>query len=245
MALTGSGEKQSKGRYMMKYFEKKQIHSLLSSFSSNDVYVTRKIDRDAFLLHSGEKTVSRKYGFSVAYAEPDKRFYSSMRGVSSSVMDTYVAEAYLANGWVVDDPFLTPALRSHWADEEAARVARRKRQGYVIPAWSRDIPPKDYQGGFSDDVFFHSELFNYLESGGCHGFIGHSVRKRKLDAYLESQFLRCLDSDKGLFAMWLTSTGGRHFGDSLEGRTFAEQKAYIRKNAASLVEQAKGYAAAA
>lgn len=228
----------------MKYFEKKQIHSSLSSMSNNDVYVTREIDRDAFLLHSGEKTVSRKYGFSVAYSEPDERFYSSIRGVSGPVMDAYVAEAYLTSGWVVDDPFLAPALRSHWADKEAAWVARRKRQCYVIPVWSKDIPPADYQGGFSDEVFNHPELYGYLSHGGCHGFIGHSVRKPKLDAYLESQFLK-LNPDKGLFAMWLTSTGGRHFGDSLEDCTFAKQKAYIRKNVTGLVDQAKGYAAAA
>lgn len=230
------------GASEMRYFENKQIHSCMASFSSNDVFVTREIERDEFLLHHGEKTVSRKHGFSVAYAEADKRFYAGFLGdrVAATELQAYIEATYLSRGWVMDHPFLKPAQEAQWKDDEIADQQRREREGYVIPEWSKDVPPDAYQGGFSGDVFFNPSLYNYVKGGGCHGFIGHSVRKPKLDAYLERKFLK-VDADKSLFAMWLTSTGGRHFGDSLEGAAFAVQRAYIRKNVAGLVEQAKGY----
>lgn len=228
----------------MRYFESKQIHSSCSSFSTDDVFVVREVDKDKFLLHAGEKAVSRKYGFSVAYVEDDKKFYHQpfFSHTPRETVLAYAAEAYLAQGWTInqDHPFLAPAQTAHYADEEERRVARRVKQGYVLPKWSKDMPPEAYQGGFSDEVFNAPELFDYVKSGGCHGFIGHSVRKPKLDAYLEGQFLKA-NPDKALFAMWLTSTGGRHFGDSLEGCSFKEQKAYIRKRTMYLVEQALRY----
>ena len=229
----------------MLYFESKHIHSCLASASSDDVWITRPITRAEFLAHEGEKTVSRKHGFSIAYADADKKFYDARSFLSHAPKDKlweYVGETYLRKEWSINDSFLKAAQRLHWKDEELATKKRREKQGYVIPEWSQDIPPRDYQGGFSDDVFFSPELYDYVKSGGCHGFIGHSVRKPQLDAYFEARFLSA-NPDKSLLAMWLTSTGGRHFGDSLEGFTFAQQKRCIRKEIPRIIAEAKRYEA--
>lgn len=227
----------------MRYFESKQVHSSFTSASSNDEWVTRPITRQEFLAHEGEKAISRKHGFAVAYAEPDKKFYdvrSFGARFTKESFRLYVWETYLANGWSLNDSFLKAAQRAQWKDEEIARRKQREKQGYVIPEWSRDIPPEEYQGGFSDEVFRSPGLFDYVKSGGCHGFIGHSVRKPKLDAYFEAQFLK-LEPDVPLLAMWLTSTGGRHFCDSLEGVPFREQQQYIRKDLPRVIAEAKRY----
>lgn len=227
----------------MRYFESKQVHSSFASASSNDEWVTRPITRQEFLAHEGEKTISRKHGFAVAYTESDKKFYdvrSFGARFSKEPFRLHVWETYLANGWSLNDSFLKAAQRAQWKDEEIATRKRREKQGYVIPEWSREIPPAGYQGGFSGSVFRHPGLFDYVKSGGCHGFIGHSVRKAKLDAYFERVWLQSND-DKSLFAMWLTSTGGRHFGDSLECVSFREQKQIIRKELPRLIAEALRY----
>jgi hypothetical protein len=228
----------------MRYFESKQIHSCLAAFSTRDAFVTRLITRAEFVAHEGEKTISRKHGFSVAYSESDKQFYDvrSFSHATKETMGAYIWTTYLLEGWAVNDSFLKTAQAAHWHDKELADTARRTRQGYVIPQWSREIPPEEYQGGFSNDVFFNPALFDYVKAGGCHGFIGHSVRKAKLDAYFEAQFL-LLNPDKSLLAMWLTSTGGRHFGDSLEGIPFREQQSYIRRSIEGIIAKADRYRA--
>lgn len=232
-------------KLIMRYFESKQVHSSLSSFSTSDMFVVREITRTEFKKLSGEKTISGKHGFGIVYADSDKKFYSSGRlfsfdRVSKEELLAYVVETYLLHGWTVAHPFLKSAQSAHWKDEEIAECERRTAEGYVIPEWTKDFPVAGYQGGFSDDVFLSPDLYKYVSGGGCHGFIGHSVRKPMMDSYLETQFLK-LNADKSLFAMWLTSTGGRHFGDSLEGSSFTEQKKYIRENVARLVEQANKY----
>lgn len=229
----------------MRYFEEKQVHSSCSTWSTSDVEVVREIGKAEFLAHPDEnKLVSKRRGFSIAHAPADETFYHrgfSFR-VSDAEMKTRVAAKYLSCGWTIikDHAFLEEAISLYCEDERIARKTRRAKQGYVIPEWTREMLPIEYQGGFSAEVFNHPELFDYVKSGGCHGFIGHEVRKPKLDAYLEAQFLN-LNPDKSLFAMWLTSTGGRHFGDELEGATFSKQQIIIRNRIAGIVEQANHY----
>lgn len=225
----------------MRYFESKQIHSSTSALSSEDIFVEREITRAEFMAHEGEKTISSKHGFGVAYAESDKRFYGvGFHAAPAQELEAYALQTYLRHGWTIKHPFLQSARSAYWRDEEIKLNEKRAKEGYVIPEWSRDIPPDDYQGGFSNDVFRKPILYDYLKGGGCHGFIGHSVRKPKLDACLEAEFLQ-RKPDKDLLAMWLTSTGGRHFGDSLEGLSFKEQQKYIRSSIDAVIEQALGY----
>ncbi len=233
----------------MRYFQRKQIHSGFAGWSSRDIQVTKELSKLEFENHVGtERTVSDKHGFSIVYTGPDKKYYDLALAqrrcfdevVSKEDLLQYAQETYVDHGWFLKDAFLDEALNKYWEDERLARIERRTQEGFIIPEWSNDIKPEQYQGGFSNKVFHHPALASYVNGGGCHGYIGHSVRKPDLDKFLEKQFLT-VNPDVSLFAMWLTSTGGRHFGDSLEDASFAEQKAYIKKSVAGLIEQALGY----
>lgn len=224
----------------MKYFESKQIHSSLSAFSTADIMVYRELTRKSYNERSGEKTYSSKYGFAITYAPSDKRFYHEMRGVDKAVIQDYAQRTYLDNGWIEQPEWLAEQRSKLWKDEEDVYVAKRIKQGYVIPRWEKDLPVASYQGGFSDKVFNDEYLQRYLAGGGCHGYIGHATRRPQTDAYLESQWLK-KNNDVSLLAMWLTSSGGRHFADWKEGQSLAEQKTYIKESVVRLVEQAEGY----
>ena len=224
----------------MKYFESKQIHSSLSAFSTADIMVYRELTRKSYNERSGQKTYSSKYGFAIAYAPSDKKFYHKMRGVDKSVIQDYAQRTYFDTGWTEQPEWLAAQRSKLWKDEEDVYVAKRIKQGYVIPKWDKDLPVASYQGGFSATVFNDEYLQNYLVGGGCHGYIGHAARRPQTDAYLESQWLK-QSRDTSLLAMWLTSTGGRHFADWKEGCSLAEQKAYIKESVARLIEQAEGY----
>lgn len=230
----------------MRYFFCKQIHSCFSGLSSSDVFVVKEVSEQAFnrIAKGKETIISEIYGFSLAYLDADEFYYNKERESatrpSKEEFDEYVAQFCLAYGFDHDSEFLSDNLSKHWADKDAERFRRRKAAGYVIPEWSKELTPEAYQGGFSDDIFHRPELYNYLKAGGCYGFIGHPVRKPRVDEVMESEFLK-INDDKSLLSMWLTSTGGRHFGDSLEGKTFNEQREYIQNNMQDVVDQALRY----
>ena len=82
---------------------------------------------------------------------------------------------------------------------------------------------------FSDSVFNCKELKEYVSSGCPFGWIGHSVRKAELDKEIEEGLrLRGLSSSK--MYNWISSSDGRHFGDSLDGLSSQEQIKEIHKN---------------
>jgi len=227
----------------MRYFRKKQIHASCSTMSSNDEWVVQEITRQDFVNFNGlEKTISKKHGISVIYVEADKKFYNDEYHTfaDQNTIEKYVNETYLRHGWTINHPFVDRALKSHWKDEDDANTARRIKEGYVIPRWEKGLPVATYQGGFSDVVFKDEYLQNYLQGGGCHGYIGHSARKPQTDAYLESQWLKH-NPDHSLLAMWLTSTGGRHFADWARRHRRKNLKAYIKEQISNLIAQALSY----
>ena len=72
------------------------------------------------------------------------------------------------------------------------------------------------------------ELKEYVSSNCVFGWIGHSVRKVELDKIIEDGLrLRGLSSSK--MYNWISSSDGRHFGDSLSGLTLQEQIKEINK----------------
>lgn len=105
-----------------------------------------------------------------------------------------------------------------------------------------------YQGGLSNEIMKQKYVKDYIKSGLVCGYLGHSVRTKRLDAYLEQKFLSLVppkhnDADVYfLLAVWLTSTNGRHFGDSLEGQTLKEQKRIIDEDIKSIFNIAYIYA---
>lgn len=98
----------------------------------------------------------------------------------------------------------------------------------------------DFNGGFSKDILGNEILKKYIGIGkGVFGYIGHSIRTKNLDKYLEATFFKkffdienCFD----VFCTWLTSTDGRDFGDSLENYSFNEQQIKIDKYINSIFE---------
>lgn len=234
----------------MRYFLRKQIHSCCASMSSSDVFLVKEVDANAFpdADASLETTVSDTYGFSVAYVEPDKRFYYEdlrsrhNRNLNTEAFNTHVDHICEVERYLREHAWLDEQMHKHWADESHNEEVRRSIDGYIFPSYEKKkaMSIAEHQGGFSDAVFNEPELQNYL-SGNTSGYIGHYVRKKELDTVLEREFL-AVNPDTALFAMWLTSSGARHFGDSLERDSLAEQEAYIKQNVAGCVSEAKGYA---
>lgn len=91
----------------------------------------------------------------------------------------------------------------------------RKEKEYVLHKFDyKEQTSKDYVGGFDLDIIFEEILISYIEKGLVFGYIGHSCRKIWVDQLLAKLLLPVMKKED--FAAWLTSSGGRHFGDSIE-----------------------------
>jgi len=128
-----------------------------------------------------------------------------------------------------------------WAAEKEREIARKKRQNYVFCFDYDCYKPELIQGGFSDTIFNAPQLHNYIQGHYPCGFIGHSIRKPALDRYLEKAFMKInrpvymgCPSLVDVLACWLTSSDGRHFGNSLEGCSFKKQKESINNSLADI-----------
>lgn len=230
----------------MRYFWKKQIHSCCATVSSGDAWLTREITADTFkvLREDAESESVIMDKVSVVYLDADKRFYyGGLRSEpSKELFQAYVQAQCEAFNATADNEFLDEALREHWAKESEREREQRRAEGFLFPSYDdqKDAPAEAFQGGLSNVVFQDPKVQRYVSSKGVFGYLGHFVRKPDVDAYLEKSFLE--KSTLPLFALWLTSTSGRHFGDSLEDSIFAEQCAYIDKSVDGLIADAERYA---
>lgn len=220
----------------MKYrcFISLQIHSNGSSFSSNDVFLFKevsKIDPDA-PFQSKEIVVDRIARVKLAYQE-DNTFVRYGRGdIFNDTANTpefkALVERYIAAGWQKEIPFLEQANKARWEREERKESERKKRTGHVLWKPYEKLQPQDYVGGFSPELLNEPQLKAYVDRGrGVFGYIGHSARRFKTDAYLEKTFMALKPKSpdvnlRALLACWLTSSDGRHFGDSLEDLSYVE-----------------------
>ena len=113
-----------------------------------------------------------------------------------------------------------PQIYKDYRKEESIKYKtnyekERKEKEYVLHKYDyKDQTSKDYVGGFDLDVIFEETLISYIEKGLVFGYIGHSCRKIWVDRLLADIMLPVMKKQD--FANWLTSTGGRHFGDSIE-----------------------------
>lgn len=74
---------------------------------------------------------------------------------------------------------------------------------------------KFYSGGFTEAVTTRPEWVSYVDDcGEPFGYIGHECRSNRFDRAVE-MFLRGAGLADGGVAVWLTSSNGRHFGDTL------------------------------
>jgi hypothetical protein len=239
----------------------KRISSCFASFSSNDVILYKEVAAVPRDLPVKEVLLDKVAKVKILYLAPDETF--SERGLrdmrlglghqSYNKTPEYIALVgrYKADGWVERIDWLEKANDARYERDRIAREDKRKRLGYLF--WHDDykrLKPDDYQGGFSDDLVASRHLFDYIRSGGCFGYIGHSCRKVKIDAYIEKQFMALKpnfdisrDEMLRLLGGWLTSTDGRHFGDALDDQgAFNKQAALIRQNITRMFNLAFIYA---
>jgi hypothetical protein len=228
------------------------IHSCFAGASSRDVWLSKEVKEKPnpkdFLPTTGitgdkmEICVDKKRKVTKYYLE-DKTFYKL--GLATSIFAEYyntddfrkLIGEYLFLGFSPDDEFLKRTDKEKY--EEDNRKYWENRKGKVI--YKQDMESHEYQGGFSDAVFKMPVLQSYLkEMGSPCGFIGHYVRNVRIDKAIERAVLSvCSRSGNSppdgvkikALAVWLTSTDGRHFGDSLEGLKFKDQKERIQKRA--------------
>lgn len=165
--------------------------------------------------------------------------------LSKEKMKQYADELTGKLGMKVGYPqFYADYLDAAHRDYKAEYERKRKEEGFVVWKYSsKDMETKDYVGGFDLETFFNEELISYVERGPVFGYIGHTCRKAWVDRLLSEI---CMGPIKPAdFAMWLTSTGGRHFGDMIYDMVVKDdQKAvreYIEKNLSRIHDQAVIY----
>jgi len=105
--------------------------------------------------------------------------------------------------------------------KDTSEIKRRTEDGYVFPVTCFMDTAVEMQGGFSDEVFNHPALIDYLSKSKdgkiyAHGYIGNSNRRKHLDRFLEFHLRSNLGWSVDEVALWLTSSYGRHFCDSYE-----------------------------
>jgi len=239
-----------------------QIHSSNSSYSSNDVWMyVEIIDKPDFKLpEEGYSINSVKYpmldGKRVKYIsqdklcvgitlESDKTFYHR-GGLGHDSSDTKefkeIVKSYKEKGFVRAEPVSLRELHDRLEERERQKL---RRAGVVL--WMNyELYKKNislYQGGFSDALFNCKHLKEYIGGGGAFGWIGHSGgRTFHGDKVIESGLkMRGLTYDK--MTNWISSSSGRHFGDSLEGCNKKEQKNKIEDSLNSMFNNCLIYGA--
>lgn len=225
------------------------IHSCFASYSSSDVYLyARGFESDKAVKNyiSNLEKVHTKFkfdrlfksslvdGIKIWYCEDET--FCNVRNRLQSFEKTPEFETlvtlYMLQGLVSTTPDI---LTAYIKASREAEIQKRKKDGYIFCFDFENYKPENIQGGLSDAVFNHKQIKEYIKRNPC-GFIGHSVRKAQLDAYIEKMFMK-LNPPKyvgcpklvDVFAVWLTSNDGRHFGDSFEGFSFTEQKKIVKK----------------
>jgi len=224
----------------MKLVIAKQIHSSFSAFSSEDVFLYRVIDnltQKTLKKHLppdySEMDKDEVADIVTVFVEADKTFYD--RALKKMGFTNYgntpefaaLIDKYKKEGWIEEPDDINKARMAKYAREEEARKVQRKKDGYVM------TEEDGFVGGFSNELMSLPVLAQYLERRVAFGYIGHSCRKYVTDTYLEAEFMKLATpaniDKREILATWLTSTDGRHFGDSLEDLSDEEAKKKIKK----------------
>ena len=230
----------------------KHIHSCSASASGSDKWLYTIVDaKDVdFTIKEGKAIKSDKHSFinnavideifgdkfvSVVYLKSDKTFYDRGLNEDRIVFEKNYSETQeffdLVNMYINKGFNLTERpkeLRDYYKRAEALERKKMKAAGNVLWMSYDDRTVKDYQGGFSNELFSNTSLSEYISQGCIYGWIGHSVRTFILDKVIEDGLReRGLSSSK--MTNWITSGDGRHFGNSLEGLNEKEQIKQIKK----------------
>lgn len=239
----------------------KQIHSSCSTFSSNDEFlkITGSEKDIDFPVVIGEVIISKNFQMLfnekiseisgdkkiiIIHLEEDKTFYNKALKSGRPFLESYektdefkdLVKSYTDKGWSLES---STHLNEFYERKEQRACMRRKKAGYVLWKKYDEREAADFQGGFSDEVF--NELKDYIRDGkGVFGYIGHSCRKNVFDEAIESELKERGLSPKAI-RNWVSSTDGRHFGDSLEGRSSKSAINKIKKYANNMFNLALIY----
>lgn len=218
-------------------FFQKQLHSSLSSWSSNDVflyYETESAELD-FPIKKGlintnkfphlnkeniDGIVENQFCI-IVYLESDKTFYAINSNVTKESLAD-LTKKYLEKskyGWTTQKPH---DLTKKFIEQEYLEKQLKKLNGYVIPEWNVFLTPEDYQGALPDELFNLPTIQNYLDSGGCHGYIGAPERTFQTDRELLRVSAIHKASNEDL-AKFIISSKGRHFADQLSSEQDVEK----------------------
>ena len=162
------------------------------------------------------------------YFEADKTFYRHERGKGHQEFHTTPAfkeliEKYVKLGWSDKRPAVED---ERYARMDKKHIQDRKKAGLVLWKKYDERKPEDYKGGFSTEFFNVPRLQKYIQDGCVYGYIGHSARTHHTDRCIEKT-LRALGLPLEQLSLYLTSSDGRHFGDSLEDLSPEEQETKI------------------
>ncbi len=229
----------------------RHIHSGSSTFQSGDEFLKLVINSKDCDFEPGlnERISSTKFPFLNGlmveefesdkkyigiYLESDKTFYyramqgnKPFEGYSSTPEFKELISSYIEKGF--KKRVNVPEQETFKKAKKRKEQAENKRKGIVL--WmDYDEHKKDtslYQGGFSDEVFNSPQLQNYIKTIP-YGWIGSYDRTFYADKLIEKG-LRKRGISPSKMVNWITSSSGRHFGDSLGGYSKKEQKEKIEE----------------
>lgn len=229
----------------------KHIHSCFAAASSNDkwLYVIIPAKDVDFEAVQGKRIESIKHGFindiaeevsgdkqiRIIYLNSDETFSNRAKRENKIMGAEYhntqdfstLVNEYIRQGFNLTER--PQELIDFYERKGKIEREKMKKDGFVLWMEYKERKPEDYKGGFSDSVFYTKEMQDYVLSGCVFGWIGHSVRKPELDKVIEEGLReRGLSSSK--MHNWISSSDGRHFGDSLEGLSLKKQIVTIKKN---------------
>ena len=228
------GDVEMKRTVLVKY-----VHSCFASLATGDVLLYMKVEKHIKISEYKISEVTGDNMLKVLYVESDKIFYdralhsSNTIGVNFSKTDEFLKliARYKKEGWSTRKP---KELIDYYKREDLREKQKRQRSKFLFVEYVENRPAQQFQGGFSDKVFKSKRLYKYVNSDGVFGYMGHYVRKVNIDRYIEKKFLSLKPKVEvnlvDLLTCWLTSSDGRHFGDSLGGLSFAQQRKKIDEN---------------
>lgn len=224
-----------------------RIASSIATLSSRDTYLWKEVKKipTENVLDSEIDTVGKLKIYHMNDDLTIQKFIEIERAQGNNIDDAHkhpnfidLVEKYKADGWMDVPADVQAAVEAMWKRREAKVNQIRQKKGYVLCKPFNDLTPEDHHGGFSPDLLNEEVLKKYISNNTVFGFIGSSARKHILDKYLEHFFMKLKprfemtdEQKRNLLAVWLTSSDGRHFGDTLESlssKGIGEQKKYIK-----------------
>jgi hypothetical protein len=223
----------------------KHIHSCFASFAGGDALLYLTLSELDFTITGGviksknfpilndeeiSSSEENKYVITI-YLKADKTIYYKAINSQKSTLtykddETFnsIVKKYTDAGFTEIRPDILKAID---IKKDLANKLERELNGNVIIDWSPDLKPEDYKGALSDGLFNTPYLKEYLEKGGCHGYIGSSSRTFDIDRFFE-QTLKEEGYDNLDIAIFMCGRDGRHLSDQFPNNVNKENSAQLK-----------------